>query len=161
MTQVLQQVLGAEQICALQDAVQANLPPVELEYEHLHAPGVYGRIMKAPAGTVVVGKAHRTDHLCVLLKGRLLVTDENGSVVERAAPAAFVSPAGHKKAALVLEDLEFMNVHPASTTDLAQIEAEVIIPEDEYRQMLVNSRSVVTELTHTLQEAAMKIAVQA
>jgi len=149
--------LSQEQVCSLQDHISKGaLPPVELTYEHHFASGVYGRIMKAPAGTVVVGKPHRTEHLCVLLKGALIVTKDDGSLVEMRAPAVFVAQAGQKKAALVTEDLEFMNVHAVETTDLDEIEKQVIIPEEEFRQMLINTSTVVERL----KEAAMDIAVQ-
>ena len=126
------------------------LPAVEPKYEHHFADGIYGRIMKVPAGTVVVGKPHRTQHLCILLKGRLVVTKDDGSLVEMAAPAVFVAEAGQKKAALVLEDLEFMNIHPVQTTDLDEIEKQVIIPEAEFEQMLLNSAKVTDNLLHAV-----------
>lgn len=96
---------------------------------HHFADGVYGREMFAAAGTVIVGKLHRHATLNVLLQGRLKVTDADGSVREMAAPAVYVTPAGCKKVALVLEDIRWLNVLPTKLTDPAAIEAKFIVPE--------------------------------
>jgi len=144
--------LTQRQVCLLQDHVASEMEPVEITYEHHFADGIYGRIMKVPAGTIVVGKPHRTEHLCVLLKGRLVVTADDGTLTELAAPAVFVASPGQKKAALVLEDLEFMNIHPTTTTDLDEIERQVIIPEEEFRANLLSSEVATRELLEFAKE---------
>lgn len=139
--------LSQLQVLSLQKHLQGGaLPLVEVKYEHHFADGIYGRVMKVPAGSVVVGKPHRTQHLCVLLKGKIIVTKDDGSLVELTAPAVYVAEAGQKKAALVLEDLEFLNVHPVQTQDLDEIEKQVIIPEAEFEQMLLQSVKVTDNL---------------
>lgn len=130
-------IVTKQQVCALEDAiVSSGVEKIDLQYEHFFAPGVYGRVMHAPAGTVVIGKAHRTEHLCVLLKGRMKVTNSDGIVKEISAPLVFTVPGGSKKAAFVIEDASFMNIHPTDTTDIEQIEQKVIIPEQEYRTLI-------------------------
>jgi len=136
-----------EIICAMQDAIAAGaLPPVEITYDHHFADGVYARVMKAPAGTLVIGKAHRTEHISILLKGSCQITDDDGSVHYVEAPMIVVTPPGKKKMALVLTDMEFVNIHPTDTTDLDAIEKKVIIPEEEYRSMLIESERTAKEL---------------
>lgn len=132
-------------VLATQDYIAEKLPPVELQYEHHFGPGVYARVMKAPAGTLVVGKAHREDHICILLKGALTVTLDDGSTKYMQAPAIWTAKGGQKKVGYVHEDLEFVNVHanPTDTADLDEIESKVIIPEEEYRLALEQSKEVI------------------
>lgn len=148
MNEITQQgTLSQLDVIALQKHIAAGaLPAVEVEYEHYFADGIYGRVIKVPAGTVVVGKPHRTQHLCIILKGRLTVTRDDGSVVEMAAPAVYIAEAGQKKAVLVLEDLEFMNVHPVQTRDLDEIEKQVIIPEEEFEQAVLAGAKVLDKI---------------
>lgn len=126
-------VFDAKAVLEIESFVEQALPPVEIETDHYFANGVYARVMKAPAGTVVVGKPHRDDHICVLLKGALTVTLDDGSTKYMKAPAIWVAKGGQKKVGFVHEDLEFVNVHPTDTTDLEVIESKVIIPEEEYK----------------------------
>lgn len=134
-------------VLALQTAIARDLPPVELEYDHLFASGSYARVMKAPAGTAIVGKAHRDDHICILVKGSLLVTMDDGTVNKITAPAYWVAKGGQKKAGLVIEDIEFINIHAVDTTDLDEIESKVIIPEAEYALQIKETTNMNKKLT--------------
>lgn len=127
----------------MQDFVGSNLPPVELQVDHHFAPGVYARVMHAPAGTVIVGKAHKEDHICILLKGALTVTLDDGTAKYISAPNIWTAKGGQKKVGFVHEDLEFINIHPTDTTDLDVIESKVIIPEDEYRLAVEQSKEII------------------
>ena len=83
--ELLAQILGEVQNRAYIDVVrdiqqqitdQAEL--IEVPVVHHFAPGVYMRQMDASAGTLVVSKMHRTEHMNILLKGSLTVATENG-----------------------------------------------------------------------------------
>jgi quercetin dioxygenase-like cupin family protein len=102
---------------------------------HHFAPGLYAREMLIPAGVTLVGKMHRFDHLCVVLRGRILVATETGTK-EIVGPAMFTSPAGVKRAGVAIEDTVWITYHPTEKTDLAQIEADVIVPEAEVLSMV-------------------------
>ncbi len=147
------QSITQQDICRMQDYIQdviAQDPTaeVELKYTHYFADGIYGRVMHCPAGSWVIGKPHRTQHLCVLLKGRLAVTADDGSIKELSAPSVFVAEAGAKKAAYVIEDLEFMNIHPNADNgeDLDAIESRLIFPEQEFRQYLQISQQATEQI---------------
>ena len=119
-------------IFQMQDVLLAG-ETVEPITEHFFAEGVYGRLMKVPAGNWVVGAAHKTDHISILLKGKASITMDDGSVKYLEAPMMTVVPAGKKKMAYVLEEMWFVNIHPTDTEDLDIIESRVIIPESEHR----------------------------
>lgn len=130
-----------EQIVRLQDAMlQATGKPLGdtddvCPVTHHFAPGMYAREMFIPKGTVIVGKMHRHAHLSSVTKGRILVATEHGNR-EVSAPAVFVSEAGVKRAGYALEDTIWVTYHATEGTDLAEIEAELIVPESEVLEMV-------------------------
>lgn len=115
----------------LQTAMLENLNQeerIEPPIQHYFAHGTYVREMFAPTGSVIVGKMHRHDHICILLKGKAIIYGEDGRM-EVEAPYTFVAKKGSKRIFIVLDDLVFQNVHPASSTDLDELERELIIDE--------------------------------
>lgn len=125
--------ISQQEIFAVQDALLSGDDCIEPVLEHYFAEGVYGRLMKVPAGNWVVGKAHRTEHIAIMLKGKATITSDDGTVKLIEAPFMGVIPAGKKKMAYVLEEMWYVNIHPTDTKDLDIIESRVIIPETEYR----------------------------
>ena len=84
-TELLAYILGDIQQRAYIDTVrdvqqQLSESPdqIDVPVQHHFAPGVYMRQMDAAAGTLVVSKMHRTEHMNILLKGSLTVATEDG-----------------------------------------------------------------------------------
>jgi len=131
-------VTGAEFVQRVHE-LQAHLQSfpieqqVEMPIQHYFAHKTYVREMFSPKGSLIVGKTHRHDHICIMLKGRALIYSEHGSQ-EMSAPCTFVAPKGSKRIFVVLEDLVFQNVHYTEATDLNAIEAELIVPDSEVEQ---------------------------
>ena len=116
-----------EQIWALQ-AEMAKLPQVELPTEHYFSGGMYCRKLSRPAGTLIVGKVHKRDHLFLCAAGSISVWTEQGMKV--LGPGDVVeSKAGTKRATLALEDSIGITIHKTDLTDLDEIEAELIEPD--------------------------------
>lgn len=136
-----------EKIQLLQDAL-AQLPQTETEPEHMFAEGMYGRALKIPADTVVVGKIHRHEHFVLLIKGTVTINTDRG--MERiTAPHKWVSPPGAKRVLYTHDDCEFFTVHlnPDNERDLVAIEAQVIEPEG----LLTYDTELVSEFKDELQ----------
>lgn len=118
----------------MQQQARANGEPEGADHlcpvAHHFAPGLYAREMLIPAGVTVVGKMHRHDHLATVARGRILIVSDEGET-ELVAPCTFTSRAGVKRAAHALEDTVFITYHPTPHTDVAMIEADVIVPEVE------------------------------
>lgn len=110
---------------ALEAAGMERLPT---GHKKTHIDGVVTCEYSARAGSVIVSKRHAQEHICIVSKGRLLVTVEDGSQ-EIAAPAQFVSPAGSKRIGLVLEDMVWTTVHRTDKTAPDEIEAELMMDE--------------------------------
>lgn len=96
--------------------------------QHRFAPGVYAREITMPAGFVVVGKKHLTEHFNIISKGRVSFWMDGHPVKEVTAPYTFVSGPGVQKVLYIHEDTVWTTIHPTQETDLAALEAALIEP---------------------------------
>jgi len=95
---------------------------------HHFSHGVYSRELFMPAGVVVVGKIHRHTCFNVIQHGRVWVVTEGEGLQELIGPTVWVSSPGTKRAVYVMEDTVWITCHGSHETDLARLEAEVIVP---------------------------------
>lgn len=121
----------------VQQQITDNAELIDVPVDHHFAPGVYMRQMNAKAGTLVVSKMHRTEHINILLTGSLTVATENGIELLK-APLVIKSMPGTKRIGYFHEDSSWITVHPTQTTDLDLIEQQVIVPDDEIDQFLAS-----------------------
>lgn len=143
-TELLAHILGDIQNKAyisvvrdVQQQITDNAELIDVPVDHHFAPGVYMRQMNAKAGTLVVSKMHRTEHMNILLTGSLTVATENGIELLK-APLVIKSMPGTKRIGYFHEDSSWITVHPTRTTDLDLIEQQVIVPDDEIDQFLAS-----------------------
>ena len=97
------------------------MPQVECTEKHYFGPGMYVKEVTMPAGSIIVGKPHKTEHLCVMLQGRMELLKDNGEVVELVAPATFVGKPG-RKVARIIETVVFQNIFATDETDVEKLE---------------------------------------
>ncbi len=116
-----------------------ELEQLDIPVEHHFAPGNYARECFLPAGSVVIGKVHRHAHVNIISKGKVTVATSEG-IHDYEAPLTFISEPGAKRALIVHEDTVWTTVHPnpTDTQDLAQIEADVIVPESEVEAFILS-----------------------
>ena len=110
-----------------------TLSQVDIPTEHVFSGGIYIRQVLMPKGTIVIGKRHKHETCNMLVRGTLALymgKDKPVSIIS--GPFLFTSPPGTKKMAYCCEDSVFINMHPTDKIDLEEIEAEFIIPEQEY-----------------------------
>ena len=98
-----------------------NLPQVDCPVTHHFGPSIYIREVVMPAGTVVVGKPHKTEHMCNMISGRMIVVNEDGEQLEVAAPLVFMAKKG-RKTAYILETVRFQNIFSTDETDIEKLE---------------------------------------
>lgn len=110
-------------------SVQHIDPPVR----HFFGHKTYVREMFAPCGSIIVGKTHRYDHICIVQHGSALIYTEDGSF-EVSAPYTFEAKAGAKRIFVALEDFIFQTVHHTETTDLSVIEEDLIVADSEVQK---------------------------
>jgi hypothetical protein len=97
------------------------LPQVDCNTKHYFGPSLYIREVTMPAGTVVIGKAHKAEHMCVMLQGKMVLVAEDGSKKEVQAPLTFVGTPG-RKVAYIVEDTVFQNIFVTDETDIEKLE---------------------------------------
>jgi hypothetical protein len=117
-----------EKVDALVDQMR-RLPQTECPLKHHFAPGLYLREIFMPAGTVVVGRVHKTEHFNILVQGACVIVHDDGQREELRAPKVFVSKAGVQKVLYILEDMIWMTTHPTDETDLEKIEPLLVDPK--------------------------------
>lgn len=151
-TELLAHILGDIQQRAYIDTVrdvqqQLSESPdqIDVPVQHHFAPGVYMRQMDAAAGTLVVSKMHRTEHMNILLKGSLTVATEDG-IQLMTAPCVLKSMPGTKRIGYFHEDSSWITIHPTSDTDLEKIEQQVIVSDDEIDQFLASLPNRLKEI---------------
>lgn len=123
----LPNVPTAEQIRRLEREM-LRMEQLPIDTHHHFAPGQYAREIVIPAGTLLTGKKHKTEHLNVVSKGDITVWTEDG-MRRIKAPFTFVSKPGTKRVGLVHEETVWITIHATSETDLVKLEAELIEPE--------------------------------
>jgi mannose-6-phosphate isomerase-like protein (cupin superfamily) len=105
--------------------VISQMPQLELPTEHYFADGMYARVLKRPAGTLIVGKVHKREHFYIVTKGRVEVASDEGTKTYEAGDV-IVSKPGTKRAVLALEDSICMTVHRTRKRNLDRIEKELV-----------------------------------
>lgn len=108
-----------------------KIPQVDCPLKHYFAPGVYIREIFMPAGSIVIGKIHKTEHFNIIQRGLVSLIDENFKR-EDLGPSTFVSKAGVQKVLYIHEDTIWSTVHLTSERDLEALEAQLIEPHDSY-----------------------------
>lgn len=100
-------------------------PQVEIPIRHYHANGFYAREMRMPSGCTLVGKIHKSEHLCIISKGCVtVVSEEFEGTIE--APYTYVSKPGAKRAIVSHTDTVWTTVHMTETQDVETLEKELI-----------------------------------
>lgn len=100
-------------------------PQVEMPVVHHFSKGLYGRELKIPAGTLLVGKIHKHQSLNILAEGDISLLTEEG-VKRVQAPFVVVSKPGIKRVGFAHTDCTWITCHATEETNLEKIEDEVI-----------------------------------
>ncbi len=110
----------------MQAITDGDLTTHECPVKHMFSPGLYLREIFMPKGTRIVGKIHATEHFNIVLTGKCTVITAE-SVEEITAPYTFISKAGTQKIVIVHEDCIWQTTHVTDSTDLEEIEKQVIV----------------------------------
>lgn len=127
--QLVEKVPSKEQIERLQ-LEASKMPQAEgMVTEHYFSNGMYSRKLFRKAGTLIVGKVHKHDHLFICAMGEIIAWTENG--MKKLSPGDIIeSKAGTKRVTLATVDSIGITVHKTDKTDLDEIESEMIEPDE-------------------------------
>ena len=93
--------------------------------KHLFADGCYVREIFNPANELIVTKIHKKTHPFFLVEGEMSILTEDG-VTRLKAPYNGITLAGTKRVIHTHTNCRFITVHVTNSTDLQEIEDEVI-----------------------------------
>jgi hypothetical protein len=97
-------------------SVVANLPSAGVRYTHYIKNGLYVRKMEAPAGTMIIGKAHKESVMNIVMQGEAFINIGDNSF-HVAAPFEFFSEKDTRKIGLAITDLVWVNIVKVDETD--------------------------------------------
>ena len=122
--------------------VMAQMPNLEMQTNHYFSDGMYCRELLIPAGTTLVGKVHKKEHLCILSQGEMTIVGD-GYRKTITAPCIFNSTPGAKRAGFAHSDSIFVTVHATKETDMALLEQELV--EDDPNAMYITGNVLKIE----------------
>ena len=151
-TELLEKIIPSkEQIEKLQ-AEMVKMPQAELQTEHYFSEGMYCRKLTRPAGTLIVGKIHKKSHFFLCAKGEIIAWTESG--MRTLQPGDIIeSKPGTKRVTYAISDAIGITVHKTDKTDLDEIEAELIEPDD---TALFDSSNKLKQFVIEAQKMALK-----
>lgn len=113
-----------------------ELIELEDQLEHYHPEGLYGRKQALNAGSFEVGKVHKKESLTMVLKGTLVVVDEEGNRITHTAPDIWITPVGTQRVIYAVTDAEWIGVWPTNLKTIDEIEQELTCTSmDEFNRM--------------------------
>jgi hypothetical protein len=115
------EIIKQESLIQTLEANLADIEQVNCPVKHNFSPGIYIREIFMPEGAHVIGHKHKTEHLNIMVRGRLLLQNIDGSYNEITAPAMYTAGKG-RKIAVILEDTVWLNIFPTNETDIEKLE---------------------------------------
>ena len=102
-----------------------HLPQVKLETIHHFSDGCYARELRIPAGVMLSGALHKTNHHWILSKGKIFVKNKQDKVVYQ-APHHGQTYAGDKRIIFAFEDAVFTTFHVTELKDIDEIGRKIL-----------------------------------
>jgi hypothetical protein len=108
-------VAGAEVVMLSHE--QASCP-----VNHYFGPGIYIREVSMAAGLFAIGHRQTQEHVNILLKGSVLMMNEDGTTHQLNAPLMFTGKPG-RKMGYILEDVVWQNIYATEERDVQVLES--------------------------------------
>lgn len=115
-------LVGIDKIRRL-EAFILQMEQVETPTRHFLTPGLYTREMFIPAGTVLTGAVHKTEHPAIFV-GDITVWTEDG-MTRLTGYRTIVSKSGTKRVGYAHEDTWCIGSFPTNKTDVLEIERDL------------------------------------
>lgn len=138
ITSLIQEV-GYDTAVHLLAMESISKPQNETPVYHKFYGGVYIREAVLPANSLIVGHRHKTDHLNMMLSGKMMMLKETGEWVIIEAPYMSLGKPG-RKVAVTLEECVWQNIHPTTETSVEKVE-EMFLEKDKFE--MTNSQNII------------------
>lgn len=113
------------------EAMMLAAPQIDCPVQHHFGPGLYMREAFLPAGTYIMGHAHKHESMNIMLKGKMaVIVDGEAKVIE--GPYIFTAGPG-RKLAYIIEDTVFLNAYATNETDVDALEEMVVEKSDAWK----------------------------
>jgi quercetin dioxygenase-like cupin family protein len=127
--QLATKIPNKEEIGRLQEEISKMPQAEDMVTDHFFADGMYSRRVFRKAGTLIVGKVHKKDHFFICTKGEIIAWTEKG-MKKLSAGDIIECKSGTKRVTLATMDSVGTTIHRTDKTDLDEIEAELIEPDE-------------------------------
>jgi hypothetical protein len=99
---------------------------------HHFGPGVCIREVFMPAGTLAIGHKQKYEHLNLMLRGKVMVVNDDGTSTILSAPMVFVGKPG-RKIGYVVEDMVWQNIYATDLKNADDVEAYFIEKSEDWQ----------------------------
>ena len=96
----------------LEKKVVENYELLSFPLIHRFTEGLYVRQMEVPSGCVITSKIHKEQHQFFVLKGKIIIWDEEGNEQFIQAPYIGITQANTRRVGYVVEDVIWATAHP-------------------------------------------------
>lgn len=127
--QLATKIPNKEEIGRLQEEISKMPQAEDMVTDHFFSDGMYSRRVFRKAGTLIVGKVHLKDHFFICTKGEIIAWTEKG-MKKLSAGDIIECKSGTKRVTLATMDSIGTTVHRTDKTNLDEIEAELIEPDE-------------------------------
>jgi hypothetical protein len=137
LSQILPDSLDFKEAILVAEAIMLKSDnPITPEVIHHFSPGIYAREMRIKKGTLITGKIHKTEHLCIL-NGDIEIASQDGKG-RFTGYLTFLSKPGVKRIGFAHEDTVFTTIHAIEGTDITALEEELAVDTfEQYEQFLL------------------------
>lgn len=135
--QPLREIQPIQDVPAMLDGIESMMltaEQVDCPTQHHFGPGIYIRESFMPAGTYVMGHAHKCEHMNVMLKGKMAVI-VNGEAKVIEGPCIFIGQPG-RKFAYIIEDTLFQNIYATTETDIEKLEDMFVEKSEDWKDLM-------------------------
>lgn len=98
--------------------------------KHFFADGLYCRSLWRPAGTCIIGKIHKKEHLYIVVFGTIRLVYEDGKHRDITGPEIIIAAPASQKVVLALTDALCLTIHNSNSKDVETAEQELVEPWD-------------------------------
>jgi hypothetical protein len=138
LSQILPDSLDYKTAILEAEDMMRSHPQVDPEVIHHFSPGIYAREMRIKKGTLLTGKIHKTEHLCIL-NGDIEIASQDGKG-RFTGYLTFLSKPGVKRIGFAHEDTVFTTIHAIEGTDIQSLEAALVVDTfEQYEQYCLSS----------------------
>lgn len=115
------------------EAKMLDFPQVECAVSHHFGAGIYIREVRIPAGTFSIGHHQNLEHMNHMVKGRVIMLNEDGTTSELVAPKTFTAKPG-RKIGYIVEDMVWRNIYPTNETDIDTLEETYLTKSETWKE---------------------------